>query len=248
MSMSADLCYICLDPLQKDYDLLWQGNSQMVLRRNDSKQLVPCAEHSIHVQIKRQSSSCVDGLRKGKHGRRACWVTSTTMVSVLINLTNKRENCTNCPRIREMLLGSTIWLRCTTTVKAWIEITREQQNITRQQQGREMLGRSTIWVFSMQEVKVSSNPLKRHWSCAGKRQNKRDELAIKLLQKFDKQFIQKPLECASCYRPHGDHNNEHNEHNEHKLSRCSGCRCVFYCGKECQKEHWKEHKEMCKRL
>jgi hypothetical protein len=90
--------------------------------------------------------------------------------------------------------------------------------------------------------------LKRHWSCAGKRQNKRDELAIKLLQKFDKQFIQKPLECASCYRPHGDHNNEHNEHNEHKLSRCSGCRCVFYCGKECQKEHWKEHKEMCKRL
>jgi TPR repeat protein len=58
------------------------------------------------------------------------------------------------------------------------------------------------------------------------------------LSQLDEQFLPKPLECASCYRPHSDH----------KLSRCTGCHCVFYCGKKCQKEHWKEHKEMCKRF
>jgi len=65
-----------------------------------------------------------------------------------------------------------------------------------------------------------------------------DANAILGLRQLDEQFIPKPLECASCYQPHS----------EHKLSRCTGCRCVFYCGKKCQKDHWKEHKEMCKRL
>lgn len=29
---------------------------------------------------------------------------------------------------------------------------------------------------------------------------------------------------------------------------CGGCRCVRYCSKECQEEHWKEggHKGVCK--
>lgn len=26
---------------------------------------------------------------------------------------------------------------------------------------------------------------------------------------------------------------------------CSGCKIVFYCGKYCQKLHWKNHKQYC---
>lgn len=28
--------------------------------------------------------------------------------------------------------------------------------------------------------------------------------------------------------------------------KCSGCRLVSYCGKEHQKQHWKEHKTACR--
>lgn len=27
--------------------------------------------------------------------------------------------------------------------------------------------------------------------------------------------------------------------------RCSSCKCFYYCGKECQKKHWKSHKQYC---
>lgn len=30
-----------------------------------------------------------------------------------------------------------------------------------------------------------------------------------------------------------------------KLYRCSACRLVSYCSKECQLKHWPKHKEMC---
>jgi len=74
------------------------------------------------------------------------------------------------------------------------------------------------------------------------------ENAIGALQQLDKaegrttpSFISKPLECASCYQPH--------DPPEHKLRPCNGCHRVYYCGKECQKEHWKRkmngHKKMC---
>ena len=74
------------------------------------------------------------------------------------------------------------------------------------------------------------------------------ENAIGCLQTLDKQegrttplFTPTPIECASCYRPH--------DPSENKLRPCNGCHRVYYCGKECQKEHWKEefngHKKMC---
>ena len=34
-------------------------------------------------------------------------------------------------------------------------------------------------------------------------------------------------------------------HPEIKFKKCSGCISVNYCSKECQKEHWKRHKEDC---
>ena len=32
-----------------------------------------------------------------------------------------------------------------------------------------------------------------------------------------------------------------------KLKRCKGCVAVRYCGEECQKKHWPEHKAFCKK-
>ena len=74
------------------------------------------------------------------------------------------------------------------------------------------------------------------------------EEAIINLQKLDEaegrttpSFVPTPFECASCYRPH--------DPSENKLRPCNGCHRVFYCGKECQKEHWKRetngHKQRC---
>ena len=41
-------------------------------------------------------------------------------------------------------------------------------------------------------------------------------------------------ECAFCHSKSGT------------LKRCLGCKKVFYCGKACQKEHWKKHKTECR--
>ena len=30
------------------------------------------------------------------------------------------------------------------------------------------------------------------------------------------------------------------------LMKCTACKCVWYCNKECQNKHWKEHKKQCK--
>ena len=32
------------------------------------------------------------------------------------------------------------------------------------------------------------------------------------------------------------------------LMKCRACKCVWYCDKECQNKHWKEHKKECKRI
>lgn len=40
--------------------------------------------------------------------------------------------------------------------------------------------------------------------------------------------------CANCYKPLD------------APKRCGKCKSVFYCSGECQKDHWKVHKEACK--
>ncbi|CAL4190581.1 unnamed protein product, partial [Meganyctiphanes norvegica] len=34
----------------------------------------------------------------------------------------------------------------------------------------------------------------------------------------------------------------------HKLQRCQGCQLVAYCGRECQRNDWVNHKVLCKEL
>ena len=43
----------------------------------------------------------------------------------------------------------------------------------------------------------------------------------------------KEPECAFCHSKAKD------------LKRCFGCKKVFYCGKQCQTQHWKEHRPDC---
>lgn len=43
------------------------------------------------------------------------------------------------------------------------------------------------------------------------------------------------LYCDACQQPH----------NISTLLRCSRCKSVYYCSKECQKMHWKQHKSSC---
>mmetsp|Transcript_25599 Transcript_25599/g.56001 ORF Transcript_25599/g.56001 Transcript_25599/m.56001 type:complete len:264 (-) Transcript_25599:309-1100(-) len=33
-----------------------------------------------------------------------------------------------------------------------------------------------------------------------------------------------------------------------KLCRCTACKVVYYCGKDCQRNHWTAHKSYCKRI
>lgn len=42
--------------------------------------------------------------------------------------------------------------------------------------------------------------------------------------------------CAACRKP---------EPKNSKLLKCSRCKEVDYCGKDCQKKHWKDHKNVC---
>jgi len=48
----------------------------------------------------------------------------------------------------------------------------------------------------------------------------------------------KVMKCALCGSPGND---------DGKLLRCANCHIARYCGKACQREHWKVHKRICKR-
>ena len=43
--------------------------------------------------------------------------------------------------------------------------------------------------------------------------------------------------CAGCAVWQSD--------TENKLERCSGCKRVYYCGRECQRKDWAVHKLVC---
>jgi hypothetical protein len=60
--------------------------------------------------------------------------------------------------------------------------------------------------------------------------------------------------CNVCLKksPDNDNNNNNNSNKcnycskyENNLSRCSICKSVYYCNRECQKNDWKIHKENC---
>lgn len=57
---------------------------------------------------------------------------------------------------------------------------------------------------------------------------------------FEHKFVNS---CRNCQTPQFKL-----EEQGKKLLCCSGCRAVWYCGKDCQLEHWKTHKTECSTL
>ncbi len=53
---------------------------------------------------------------------------------------------------------------------------------------------------------------------------------------FSRGEIDEKYCCSNCKRPKLD------------TKRCTGCKKVWYCSKECQKKDWKLHKNKCKRI
>ena len=49
-------------------------------------------------------------------------------------------------------------------------------------------------------------------------------------------FREKPKACSNC-----------GGSGDGLLSKCSACKWTVYCSKDCQREHWKQHKLMCKK-
>ena len=64
-------------------------------------------------------------------------------------------------------------------------------------------------------------------------------LGRKALRRFERAHSGPPdVRCANCGRDAADLG--------FRLQQCAGCRRVTYCGKDCQKEHWKAcHKAQC---
>ena len=67
-------------------------------------------------------------------------------------------------------------------------------------------------------------------------------LGRKALRRFERAQSGPPdVRCANCGRDAADLG--------FRLQQCAGCRRVTYCGKDCQKEHWKAcHKAQCARV
>ncbi|KAF8072321.1 hypothetical protein FPV67DRAFT_932411 [Lyophyllum atratum] len=73
---------------------------------------------------------------------------------------------------------------------------------------------------------------------APKRNFEKDERTLEKLQKYrDKQIVReatyKCIACGSLGNP--------------DLKKCSGCREVMYCSKECQRLDWEAHKRNCRK-
>jgi TPR repeat protein len=77
----------------------------------------------------------------------------------------------------------------------------------------------------------------------------RSKIALKLppseipekARQLNLQYIEEAkITCGGCVRV--------KKEGEGDLSLCNGCQCIYYCNRECQKAHWKEHKPTCQRI
>jgi len=66
------------------------------------------------------------------------------------------------------------------------------------------------------------------------------EAATKKGRETRKARKQEGSTCANC--------NKTDDSNGEKLLVCSRCKVVRYCGRDCQVQHWKEHKKECKSM
>lgn len=51
--------------------------------------------------------------------------------------------------------------------------------------------------------------------------------------------------CSQCLK---QLKSNENPEGVERLMICSGCQCIYYCSKECQKDEWSNHKKQCKAI
>ena len=82
--------------------------------------------------------------------------------------------------------------------------------------------------YWFQKYLSSHNP-----SCSG---CERESTAIANLEKIKKNLY---YECSNCKKE---------KHDGKPLDVCPRCHLASYCNRECQREHWVSHKEICKQI
>lgn len=60
-------------------------------------------------------------------------------------------------------------------------------------------------------------------------------LAERLIEFVPYRHIKPTMKCAKCGKDGAE-------------KKCSQCQAVAYCGRDCQREHWKAHKKQCSTL
>jgi TPR repeat protein len=113
-----------------------------------------------------------------------------------------------------------------------------------------MLNLGSLYIQG-QGVAQSNETARAWWTKAA---NKGQQAAIECLKKLDKQegkstttapttAVSPPPSvcCSACNTP---------QPSGQTFRKCTGCRTVQYCNKECQRAHWSPggHKQVCKRL
>jgi hypothetical protein len=79
--------------------------------------------------------------------------------------------------------------------------------------------------------------MQQNMSFRGYRDKKIDHTVVDILSKSTTHITNTLSECALC--------GESPLVADIKLSNCSACKGVAYCGRGCQKAHWKLHKDVC---
>ena len=84
---------------------------------------------------------------------------------------------------------------------------------------------SGVKALAMLNVNIYQTPLQDH--------------EISRTEVFAKEIKHKICDSPDCPAPNRAHGQ--------KLNKCSKCRRVRYCSRECQTLHWKSHKKMCRK-
>ncbi|KAI9141644.1 hypothetical protein BKA69DRAFT_386027 [Paraphysoderma sedebokerense] len=67
-----------------------------------------------------------------------------------------------------------------------------------------------------------------------------DEFRMKMFGHERFKNVSAMIGCAKCGKPKCD--------NGKSLKSCSRCLMTMYCSRDCQKNHWREHKKDCKKM